>query len=265
MTSPQWTPGPVPPPADWTLPIVATHLRLAYDVGSWRNSILPLAIRRTLPLWRVAGIPEPMCRRPLQLLKTARRLHGGLERAGRGVPVIWEPDRGWTADLAVERAAAELATALGGLAAMYGEAATTEFVLWLLRHDVDWSSQRRWWAVWSALASVSRGRLDLPVSLLAGDHIRAVLSALLGSAIQDAIAARVEAAATIPLSAAEARLVAYEPQSLEPGEPDQADVVVHMKLAALGEATRHAYLALSQSLEPSDWSEFVAFVESHSA
>ncbi len=82
---------------------------------------------------------------------------------------------------------------------------------------------------------------------------------------ETALAERVEAAEAIPLSAAETRLVAYEPQSLEPGEPDKADVVVEMELAALLEAGRHAYLALSQSLEPSDWSGFVAFVEAHSA
>ena len=130
---------------------------------------------------------------------------------------------------------------------------------------MDRVSYNRWWAVWGVLSDVSRGRLDLPAHLLQGDHIRAVLNSLVGSAMLDALAERVEAAEAIPLSAAEARLLAYEPQILDPGEPDKADVVVDMKLRALHEAARHAYLALSQSLGPSEWSGFVAFLAAHSA
>ena len=80
---------------DSTIAVITSHVRLVRDIGAWRSSILPLAIRQSIALFPMAGIPEPMCERPLTLVKTARHLIERIDDDMRLGRVTFEPGRGW--------------------------------------------------------------------------------------------------------------------------------------------------------------------------
>ena len=131
---------------DSTIAVITSHVRLVRDIGAWRSSILPLAIRQSIALFPMAGIPEPMCERPLTLVKTARHLIERIDDDMRLGRVTFEPGRGWIDDEATGAVAIDVEAAIENLGDAYGETPAAELTLWLLRNEVDWATRERWWA-----------------------------------------------------------------------------------------------------------------------
>ena len=246
-----------------SIAVVTRHVQLARDIGLWRSSILPLAIRQSIALFPMAGIPDAMCERPVALLKTARHLIARIDDDMRLGTVTFDPGRGWIDDEATSAVAIDVELAIKKLGDAYGEVPAAELTLWLIRNEVDWAVRERWWAWRLFFGSITSERLQMPETLAASGRARGLIESLLGRDAREALRACVDAALAIPHSPHEARLLAFEKQAVSEGDQEALDVVVALKLAAEREAARHLYLALRHVLDAGEWTELMRFVAPH--
>lgn len=227
---------------------------LPSDIGLWRSSFVPLAIRRSIPLWRVANLPATICDRPDSLVGIAREFTDRLDAIYPDLRAKHTVDRGWIDDAWVERASGILHLAVRDLAEAYGPGPTGELLLWLGRNEVNWAAHNRWWGWWLLLGGLARGRRSLPDSLRDCDPLvqlvaRSMLEPMMEKTLEEAEAE----ALLIPLSSLEERIVRYDLGAQHSDdEYSSQDVVVQMKLAAERERACLGHQLLSMALTAAD-------------
>lgn len=217
--------------------------------SSWRYSLIPLSVRRSIPMFWRAGIPAAICRDPSPLLAEARLLiarwdeldrASARDRTGQG--------RWWNDDLriAVNHA---LETGMASLANAYGRDSTVSLVEWIRRNEADRQQHDKWRAYWLFFQDVARNRVMLDPALSDVTHI---IRATLSEAFTAALRQDERQASLIELSAAERSLLTLEP-SLDEPSPGEIDVVAHLALAARREAARRLHELLRVTMPIDQW------------
>ncbi len=217
------------------------------EVGSWRTSLVPLAVRRGRPLLGVAGIPTPIAAQPASLTRIARRLIHRLGAIPYRTPFQLDAQGHWIDEAFTGAATAELAVAIAQLSRAYGPTAARELVEWLIRNEVRWAIREHWWA-WSCFfTDVASDRAQLPPALGARSGVvQQLIEATFARPVKERLWSQEAIAKAIPLSRMERRLVAYEEIPDEP--PMSVDVVADLALAAEREQARLVYQILAAAL-----------------
>lgn len=219
----------------------------AGEVGRWRTSLIPFAVRRSWPLLGAAGVPPPIALEPAGLARIARRLIARFEAVPYSWPAQFDREGHWIDDTRTAGAVTELVRAFVQLSHAYGPAVTRELVDWLLRNEVRWAIRERWWA-WSCFfTDVAYGRAEVPSDLGSrGDKVRGVIVSSFGRLLTDRLIELRAMAETIPLSRTERRLIALE---TDPGDPPASiDVLGDLALAAEREQARLVFQILAAAL-----------------
>lgn len=218
------------------------------EVGGWRDSLVPLAVRRGWPLLAVAGVPPAIASRPAGLLRVARHLIRRLDALpSHQLPVRADAHGRWVNETLIAEATAELAAAISLLGRAYGPAAARELVEWLIRNEVR-RAIRDHWQAWSFfLIDVASGRAELPATLGGrSEMVQRLIETTFSRAARERLLSLEEVASAIPLSGTERRLAAYPDFPDEP--PMSVDAVGDLALAAGRERARLVFGLLAATL-----------------
>lgn len=227
---------------------------LPSDIGLWRSSFVPLAVHRTIPLWRVANLPTAICDRPDSLIGIARAFIERLDSIYPDLRLKHTVERGWIDDAFVERASAILEATVRDIAEAYGPGTAGELLLWLGRNEANWAAHNRWWGWWLLLDGVARGRRTLPDTLVdPAAQVHLVAQLMLEPTIEKALDGAEAEALLIPLDSLEERIVRIDIGTAGTDDEDSSqDVVTQMVLASLRERACLGYQLLSMALTAAD-------------
>jgi hypothetical protein len=144
----------------------------------WHTSLVPLAVRRSIPVMAMAGVPLAMAERPMGMLGWARSMIRQIGAHQRSGTVTFVEGRGWVDDRTVSAVAQTLERGFNRLAGVYGSGNAFDLVGWLARNEADWAQSEEWTAWHTWLLSVASGRIELPLSR--SSHAVAKRSSMLG-------------------------------------------------------------------------------------
>ncbi len=112
----------------------------------WHTSLVPLAVRRSIPVMAMAGVPLAMAQRPIGLLGWARSMLRQIDAQLRRGTVTFVEGRGWIDDRTVSVVARILERGFDRLAGVYGSGNAFELAGWLARNKADWTQSEEWTA-----------------------------------------------------------------------------------------------------------------------
>lgn len=227
-----------------SIELVVGRVSNSADVAVWFESLLPLAVRRSVPLLAMSGIPWEMAARPIGLLSASRSVLSEIQAAFRA------PSR-----LATDRIEGAVAQGLGlgfeKLRRTYGPQPTADLVAWLLRNEADWALKEYWWSWWRWLHDVAVDRVQLKLSPKSTAMVMRIVSTTMGEEADAAYRQCEAQARRVGLSATERRLLG-EFAETNHGQAS-ADVVASMGLARKREVARHTVLLLRSTLSQDEW------------
>jgi hypothetical protein len=213
-----------------------------------------LAVRMTLPLWRLAGIPEPICDRPDPILKLAADLLAQQrclsEEAGARESRRETGYAEWY-DGAIEQA---VNATLDLLADTYGNRTAWSLANWMEDSNSGSEAAQRgssWGLAFGSIATdrPSESYISERIPLLAQELIAAAYGPV-GMRPREECEQR---ALATTLSAAEEQILARDPTLVEPGESPLRDVVMELEVTAWRVQARALGDLLSTVLSDDEW------------
>jgi hypothetical protein len=226
-------------------------LRSPADLVRWHMSLVPLAVRRSIPVMAMAGVPLAMAERPIGVLGWARSMLRQIDAQERRGTVTFVEGGGWIDDRTMSAVALILERGFDRLAGVYGSGNAFDLAGWLARNEADWTQSEEWraWHMW--LVSAAFGRIELPLSRPSQAVVTTIIDAGLGRE-SEALCERCEQQALgVPLSSAEQTLLKHDVGADE--EPSSQDVLASMGLARGRELARAIVSVLRMTLANEEW------------